>query len=61
MKNPNRPELLQFAVGHSSNIDFKHFKKTYRRSTAKPYSFLVNDTTLPSNNPSDFRQNLEPI
>ena len=26
--------------------------------TAEPYSFLVNDTTLPSDNPLRFRKNL---
>ena len=27
----------------------------YKKYTAKPYSFLVNDTTLASGNPSRFR------
>ena len=30
----------------------------YRKCTAEPYSFLVNDTTLASDNPLRFRKNL---
>ena len=30
----------------------------YNKSTKEPYSFLVNDTTLPSDNPLRFRKNL---
>ena len=29
----------------------------YKKSTKKPYPFLVNDTTLPSDNPLRFRKN----
>ena len=32
--------------------------KIYKKCTAKPYSFLVNDTTLPSDDPLRFRKNL---
>ena len=32
--------------------------KIYRKRTAEPYSFLVNDTTLMSDNPSKFRKDL---
>ena len=30
----------------------------YKKCTAKPYSFLVTDATLTSDNPSRFRKNL---
>ena len=30
----------------------------YKKCTAKPYSFLVTDTTLASDNPLRFRKNL---
>ena len=30
----------------------------YKISTEEPYSFLVNDTILPSDNPLRFRKNL---
>ena len=32
--------------------------KVYQKCTAVPYSFLVNDTTLPSDIPLKFRKNL---
>ena len=48
MKIPNKRELPQIALNHSSDIDFKGFIKIYKKCTAVPYSFLVNDTTLPS-------------
>ena len=55
MKIPNKREL---ALNHSSDIDFKDFIKIYKKCTAEPYSFLVNDTTLPSHDPLRFRKNL---
>ena len=48
MKIPNKRELQQIALNHSSDIDFKDFIKIYERCTAEPFSFLVNNTTLPS-------------
>ena len=32
--------------------------KIYKKCTAKPFSFLVNDTTLPSDDPLKLRKNL---
>ena len=58
MKILNKRELQQIAVNHSSDIDFKSFLKIYKKCTAEPYSFLVNDTTLPSDDPLRFRKNL---
>ena len=55
MKIPNKRELKQIALNHSSDIDSKVFMKIYKKHTAEPLSFLVNDTTLPSNNPLSFR------
>ena len=46
------------APNHSSEIDFKDFIKLYKEYTKKPYSFLVNNTTLSSDNPLRFRKNL---
>ena len=51
MKIPNKRELQQIALNHSSETDFKDFMKIYKKCTAEPYSFLVNDTTLPSDDP----------
>ena len=56
MKISNKRELQQIALNHSSDIDSKGFIKTYKKGTAKPYSFLVVDTTLPSDNPLRFRK-----
>ena len=58
MKIPNKRELQQIALNHSSDIDFKYFMKIYKKCTAGPYYFLVNDATLASDNPLRFRNNL---
>ena len=57
-KIPNKRELQQIALNHSSDIDFKDFMKIYEKCTGKPYSFFVIDTTLSSDNPLRFRKNL---
>ena len=58
MKIPNKRELQQIAITHSSDIDTKDFIKIYKKCTDKPYSFLVNDTMLASDDPLRFRKNL---
>ena len=58
MKIPNKRELQQIALNHSSDIDFKDFIKIYKKCGKEPYSFLVNDTTLESSDPLKFRHNL---
>ena len=58
MKIPNKRELQQIVLNHSSDIDFKDFMNIYKNCTAEPYSFLVNDATLPSDDPLRFRKNL---
>ena len=58
MKIPNKRELQQIAFNHSSDIDFQDFMSLYKKCTEKPYSFLVIDTTLASDNPLHFRKNL---
>ena len=57
-KIPNKRELQQIAINHSSDINTKDFVNIYRKCTAEPYSFLVIDTMLASNNPLRFRKNL---
>ena len=54
----NKRELQQIALNHSSDIDFNDFIKIYKKSTAKPYFFSVNDTTLPTDDLLSFRKNL---
>ena len=58
MKIPNKRELQQTALSHSSDIDFKDFLKIYKKCTVKPCSFLVNDATLPLDDLLRFRMNL---
>ena len=45
-------------LNHSSDIEFKNFMKYYKDYTKEPFSFWVNDTTLPSHNPLRFRKNM---
>ena len=58
MKIPNKREIQQAALNHSSDINFKDFIKIYKKSTAKPYSVLINDATLASDNLLRFRKNI---
>ena len=57
-KIPNKRELQQIALNHPSDISTKDFINIYKECTAKSYSFLVNDTTLASDNPLRFRKTL---
>ena len=47
MKFLNKRELQQMPLNHLSDTDFKDLTRIYKKCTAEPYSFLVNDTTLP--------------
>ena len=58
LKISNKRELQQIAISHSSDINTGDFIEIYRECTDKPYSFLVIDTTLPSDHPLRFRKNL---
>ena len=58
MKISNKKELQQITINHSSDIDFKDFVKIYKKCTDAPYSFLVSDNTLTSDNSLRFRKNL---
>ena len=51
IKIPNKRELQQIASNHLSDIEFKDFMKLYKDCTKEPFSFLVNNTNLPSDNP----------
>ena len=46
------------ALNHSSDIDFQDFMNLYKKCTEKPYSFLVINATLASDNPLRFGKNL---
>ena len=56
MKIPNKRELQQIAITHSSDINAEDFIEIYRKCADKPYSFLVIDTKFPSNNLLKFRK-----
>ena len=61
MKIPNKRKLQPIVLNHSSDITFKDFIKIYKKCTAEPYSFLVNDATLASDNLLRFTKNLSQI
>ena len=46
------------ASNHSSDFEFKDLIKLYKGYTKEPFSFLVDNITLPLNNPIRFRKNL---
>ena len=58
MKMPNKRELQQISLNHSSDIDFKDFINIDKKCTPEPYSFLVNDATLASGNRLRFWKNI---
>ena len=58
IKIPKNQEIQQIAMDYLSGIDSKDFRELYRKYTADPYSFLVIDTTLPSDSPLHFWKNL---
>ena len=57
-KIPNKRKLQQIAFNHSLDIDFQDYMNLYRKCTTEPYSFLVINTTLTSDNILHFRKNL---
>ena len=58
MKILNKRELQQIALNHSSDLNSNDFIRIYKKCICEPYSFLVNDVILASDNPLSFRQNL---
>ena len=56
MKIPNKRKFQQIASSHLSDIDSKDLMKVYKDCTKEPYSFLVKDTTFPSDNPLPFKK-----
>ena len=58
MKIPNKTELQQIVINHSSDINFKDFMILYKTCTAEPYCFLVKDTNLQAENHLRFTYNL---
>ena len=56
MRIKKKQELQPLAFNHSSDIDFPDFVNLYEKCNAKPFSFLVIDPTLVSDNPLRFRK-----
>ena len=53
----SKKELRNIANDNSADLEYKDFLKLYRHFTSKPYSFMIIDETLPSNNPNKYRDN----
>ena len=58
MKIPNRREVQQIALNHSSDINSKDLIKVYKKYTVEPFPFLVHDATLASDNPLRFKKKI---
>ena len=58
MKMPNKKEAQQIAPNHWAGIEFKNLMKLCRDYTKEPFSFLVDDTTLLSDNRLRITKNL---
>ena len=56
MKILKKRQIAQIAFNHSLDIEFRDFINLYKKYIAKPYYFLVTDTTLASDNPLRFRR-----
>ena len=46
MQTPGKRELQQISFNPLSYIDFEDFINLYKKNNAKPYSSLVNDTSI---------------
>ena len=57
MKMLDKRELQQITFNHSSDIDFRNFTSLYKKCIKKPFSFLVIDATLASDDLPCFRKN----
>ena len=55
-KIPNKRELQQIAINHSSDISTKDFINIYKECAVEPNLFFVKDTTFASDNPLRFRK-----
>ena len=54
----SKTELQGISINRSSDINTEDFLNIYKKCTAEPYSFFVNDTTLASDNSLRFKKNL---
>ena len=56
LKKRKKRQIQQLASNHLSDIEFKDFMKLYKHYTKETFSFLVNDTTFPTDSPLRFRK-----
>ena len=56
MNIANKREIQQITSNNSSGTNFKDFMKLYKDYTKNTFFFLINKTTLPSDNPLRFRK-----
>lgn len=47
MKNSKKQNIQQIAINYQFDIDIDEFETLYDKCSAKPYSILFIDTTLP--------------
>ena len=57
-KVPNKQELQLIGFNNLSDTVYEDFMNLYKKLSVKPYSFLLTDTTLASDNPLCFKKNL---
>ena len=58
MKVSSKEGLQQITFKHSQDIEFRNFMNLYKKCTAKPYSFLMINAILASDNLSRFKSNI---
>ena len=56
LKKP--PKIQQITSNYLSDIEFKDFMKVYKDYIKEPFSFLVKNATLLSDDPLRFKKNL---
>ena len=56
--NSKQKRTQQMAFNHSSDIDFQDIMNLYKKCDRKPYSFLVTDAAVASDNHLRFRKNI---
>ena len=58
MKVSSKEGLQQITFKHSQDIEFRNFMNLYKKCTAKPYSFLMINAILASDNLLRFKSNI---
>ena len=56
MKIQSKKELQNIAQDNSGDVGFRDFLNIYKNFTNEPYSFMIIDTTITSDDPRRFRK-----